>query len=70
MGLLLGDSQRYTDGKVLGSDVGINQGLSDIRVLGNILRSVDGITLGHIVGTEVGYLDEFFDGYNDGNLEG
>ena len=46
-----------TDGKVIGSDEVIKPGLSDGKLLGNIIRNVYGITLGIGVGTELGYLD-------------
>ena len=58
----------YTYGKVLGSDEGIKLGLFDDKVLGNILVNVDGITLRLDIGTELGSLDVYFDGYNDDNL--
>ena len=69
-GVLLGDSLRYTDGKVIGSNEGIKLGLSDGKVLSTILGDVDGIILGLDVGTELGSLDGSFDGYNYGKVEG
>ena len=38
-------------------------------MVGNILVNLDGITLGIAVGIELGCLDVFIDGSNDGNLE-
>ena len=38
-------------------------------MLGTIIRNVYVITLGIYVGTDLGYLDGSFDGYNDGKLE-
>ena len=60
----------YTDGKVLGSDEGIKLEYTDVKVFGNILGNVDIITLGLDIGTELGFLNGSFDGYNEGNLEG
>ena len=45
MGLFIGDSLRYTDGKVLRSDEGIKLGLSVGEVLGAKFENIDGITL-------------------------
>ena len=39
-------------------------------MLVNILGNLDRISLGVYIGTELGSLDESFDGYNDGNLKG
>ena len=39
------------------------------KVLGTIIGNVDEITLDIYVGTEIGYLDEYFDDRNDRNLE-
>ena len=58
-----------TDGKVFGSDEVIILGLFDGKVLGTILRNVDGITLALDVGTNMGYLYESFDYSNDGKFE-
>ena len=38
-------------------------------MIGTILVNVDGITLGIDVGTEMRYLDGYFDGSNYGNIE-
>ena len=42
--ILLGHSLGYTDGKMLGSDEGINLGLFDGKVLGTVLGNVDRMT--------------------------
>ena len=39
-------------------------------MLVTILGNVDGIKLRLDIGTELGFLDESYDGYNEGNLEG
>ena len=44
-------------------------GLSDGKLLSNILRNVDGITLLFDVVTDLGSLDGSFDGYNYGKPE-
>ena len=51
MGLLLGESLVYTDGKVLGSDEGIRLGLFYGGLLGTTLVNLYVITLGLDVGT-------------------
>ena len=48
----------------------IKLGSTDGKVLDIVLRNVDIITLGIDIGTELGFLDESFDGSNEGNLEG
>ena len=53
-----------TDGNVLGSDKDNKLGVTDCKVLGNILEILDGITLGLDIGTELISLDESFDGFN------
>ena len=58
------------DSKVLGSIEGIKQVLSGGKVLDTILGNVYVITLEIDVGTELGFLDVSFDGFNDGKLEG
>ena len=55
---------------MLGSDEGIKLGSFDGKVLATILENLDEITLEIDVGTEIGSLDEFFDGLNDRKLEG
>ena len=67
---MIGSSLGYTNGKVHVSDEGIKLINFDGKVLGNKLGSVDGITLGLDVGTELSSLDGSFDVYNDGKLEG
>ena len=59
----------YTDGKVIGSDEGTKLGISDVKVIGNILGNVYGITLGINVGTELRSLDGSFYCYNDFMIE-
>ena len=66
---MLRDSLVSNDGKVLGSDEGIKMGSNDNKALGPILGNVDVITLGIDVVTELGSLDESFDGSNDVKLE-
>ena len=61
---------RSTKGKLYCSDEGIILVSTDGNVLGTILGNVDRIILGLDVGTEIGYLDGFFDGYNYDKLEG
>ena len=48
----------------------IRLGYTDGEVFGTILGNVDRITFGIDVGTELGYLDELLDGFNDSKLEG
>ena len=67
--LLLGDSLISTDGKVLGSYELIKLGLSYGGVIFTILGNIYVITLGIDVGTQLGSLDGFFDGSNNGNIE-
>ena len=67
---MLGESLVSANGKVIGSDEDIKMVFSDVKVLGTIPRNVDGISLGHDVGTELGFLDGSFDGSNDENIEG
>ena len=55
---------------MIGSNEGIKLGLSDGKVIGTVLENLDRITIGIDVGTDLGYLDELFDGSNDGSLEG
>ena len=52
------------DGIIIGYDEGIKLGFSCGKVLGAILVNIDGITIELDVGTELGSLDESFDGYN------
>ena len=54
---MLGDSLGSTYGNVLGFYEGIKLGISGGKVIGTILRNVDGITLILDVGTEPGSLD-------------
>ena len=65
---MLGGSQKFTDGQVIGSDEGINLQLFSREVLGTLLGDVDGITLGIDVGTDLCSLDLSFDSFNDGKL--
>ena len=69
-GLLIGVSLVSTDGKVLSSYGSIKLGHFDCEVFGTILVNVDGITVGHDVGTELVSLDWYFDVSIDGKLEG
>ena len=68
-GLFLGDSLKSTDGKVLGSDEGIKLRSTYGKVFGTILVNVDRITLRIDIGTDLGSLDVYFDGFNDVKLE-
>ena len=70
MDLLLGYSLKYNGGKVLANDKGIKLGPSDSKVLGALLRDVDGIILGIDVGTELGYLNGYIYVTNYGKIEG
>ena len=63
---MLGGSLISTNGKVLGSDEGINLVLFDGEVIGTILGNVDRIILGLDFVTYLGSLD----GSNGGMLEG
>ena len=65
----MGDSLRYNDGKVLGSDEDIKLRLSGDKVVGNIVGNVYVITVGIDIGTELGSLDVSFDGSNDEKLD-
>ena len=56
-GLFLADALGYTDGKVNVSDADIKLVYTDGKIIGSILRDVDGITLGLDVGTDLGSLD-------------
>ena len=67
--LFLRESLEYTDGKVIGSDEGIELGSMDGKVLGTILGNVNVITLATYVVTKFVSLNGFFDGSNDKNLE-
>ena len=68
--LFLGDSLEYNGGKFIGSDEVIKVGYTDGKVLGTILGNVDGIIIDFDVGTELEYLDGFFDGSTYGSVEG
>ena len=46
---------------MLGSDEGIKLGFTYGKVVGTILGNVDRITLGLDIGTELVFLDEYFD---------
>ena len=59
-----------SDGKVPVSDEVIKLGLSNGKVIGNILGNVYRITIIIDVGTYLGSLDGAFDGSNYGNIEG
>ena len=67
---MLGGLLVFTYGKVICSDEGIKLGSTCGEVIGTILVNVDEITLGNIVGTELGYLYGSFYGSNDRKLEG
>ena len=54
---MLADALGYTDGKVNVSDADIKLVYTDGKLIGSILRDVDGITLGLDVGTDLGSLD-------------
>ena len=69
-GLLLGGSLGHTDGKFYVSEEGIKLGSTGGKVLVTILRNVDWIIPGVDVATEMGSLDESFDGSNYGNSWG
>ena len=60
-GILLGEYLGYTDGKVLRYDEGIKMGSTDGKVLVTILGNLNVITLGIDVGTDLGYLNGYFD---------
>ena len=64
------DSLRYTDGKVLEFYEGIKPGIILFRVFGTILINIDRIIIGIDVGKEIGSFKRYFDGSNDGMLEG
>ena len=55
---------------MIGSIEDIKMGSTDGKVLGTKLGNLDVITLGLDVGTELGSLDGYFYGSNDGKLEG
>ena len=57
---MLVESLGCTDGKLFGSDEGIQMGSTYGKVLGTILGNVDGITLGIDVETELCSLDRYF----------
>ena len=65
---MLGGERVYTDGKVIGSDEGIKQGLSDDKVLGTIPGNLYVITRGIDVGTELGPFDGSLDRFNYGKF--
>ena len=67
---MLGDSLVSTDVKVIGSDEVIKVVSNDSKFIVTILVSVYGITIGLDFVTDMGYLDVFFDGSNDSNIEG
>ena len=67
--LLLRESLEYTDGKVIGSDEGIELGSMDGKVLGIILGNVNVTTLATYVVTKFVSLNGFFDGSNDKTLK-
>ena len=67
---MLVESLGNTDGKVLGSDEGFKLVSTGGEVIGTLLVGVDIITLKLDVGTDLGYLDGYFDSSNDENLEG
>ena len=58
-----------TDAKLLGSDEGINSGISDMIFFFSILGNVYKTTLGIEVVTDLGYLYGSFDGSNYDKLE-
>ena len=59
-----------TDGKVIGSDEVIKMVLIYGKLLGTVVVNVDVITFGVDVVTELVSLDGYFDGSNDGKIEG
>ena len=69
-GLFLGDSLRYTAGKLHSSDEGLKMVCTDGKLFVTIPVNVDRITLGLDIGTNLVSLDGSFDGSNDGKLEG
>ena len=54
---------------MLGSDEGTKLGISGGKVLENIVGNASIITLGIDVGTELGFLNGYFNGSNDDHLE-
>ena len=67
--LLLVESLGSSGGKVLSSDEDIKLGLYGGKIIGTIIKNVDGITLWIDVGTELCSLDGSFDVSNDGKLQ-
>ena len=67
---MLGNSLISDDGKVLGSDEGINMEDTDGKLLGTIIGNVDDITLSLDVGTNMWSLNGSFDDSNDNKLKG
>ena len=57
-----------TGGKLFGSSEGIKVGSTDVKLIGTIIKNVDGITLGIDVGTDLVSLDGPFDVSNYGKL--
>ena len=55
---------------MLGSDEGIKLVSTNGKLLSTIIGNVYGITTGLDVGTELGYLDGSYVGFNDDKLEG
>ena len=68
VGLLIIRSLVSTYGKVIGSNEGIKLVSTGVKVIGNILENVDGITLGIDVGIDLGSLYGSLDGSNYGKL--
>ena len=68
--LLIGNALEYTDDKMLGFDEGIKLGYIESKVNGTILINVYEISRGLDVGTHLGSLDGYFDGYYYGKLKG
>ena len=53
---------------MFGSSEGIKVGSTDVKLIGTIIKNVDGITLGIDVGTDLVSLDGPFDVSNYGKL--
>ena len=66
---MIGCSLGSNDGKVLGYDEVIKLGYTDGKLIGPILRNVNGITLGLDFGTDMGALDGSFEGSKSDKLK-
>ena len=73
VGIGLGSLDESVDGSINGKIEGLfilySMNSTGDKVIGNILRNVDGITFGVNVGTDLVSLDGYFDGFNAVNLE-